>query len=252
MPFTASHPMAVLPVVGRFRLDTTCLVIGSMAPDFEYFARGEQTGAFAHTLLGIVVWGLPVTIACAVVFHGVIKWPLVAMSPRWFANRVAGFAARPWPVRPLAWTISALIGNATHVGWDTFTHAGGWARWHFLWLNHVVSLPVLGAIPIFRVLQHVSTVIGLAAVSAYLVIALRRARPSAVEPASLAARVAFTACVAAAIAALEYRALAILHSRDPGTLIVAGISGLLAGTLIASVLHHRCGAHVRNRVMHAA
>ena len=32
MPMTAAHPLAVLPL-RRWRLDTTCLVIGSMAPD---------------------------------------------------------------------------------------------------------------------------------------------------------------------------------------------------------------------------
>ena len=37
MPFTAAHPMAVLPLWParrRLHLDATCLVTGSIAPDF--------------------------------------------------------------------------------------------------------------------------------------------------------------------------------------------------------------------------
>ena len=103
MPFTASHPMAVLPVVGRLRLDTTCLVIGAMAPDFEYFMNGRLLGSFGHTLIGIAAWGVPVTLISALVFHAILKWPLLAVAPRWFARRAASFAARPRPVRPIAW-----------------------------------------------------------------------------------------------------------------------------------------------------
>jgi len=50
MPFTAAHPLAVLPLVRRHRrlgLDPTCLVIGSMAPDRyrRHGCRGARLGA---------------------------------------------------------------------------------------------------------------------------------------------------------------------------------------------------------------
>ena len=96
VPFTAAHPMAVLPLIGRLRLDPTCLVIGSMAPDFEYFVRAGQMSTISHTWLGLVAWNLPVTLILAFAFHYLIKWPLVLIAPSPIARRAAVLASRPW------------------------------------------------------------------------------------------------------------------------------------------------------------
>src|SRR5262249_9593403 len=104
-------------------------------------------------------------------------------------------------------------------------------------------------IPVFRVFQHVSTALGLVGLAIYLIVKLRRAPRIELPPTSLGARAAFAACVAVGVVALSYRAIAILHSKDPGTLVVAPISGLVAGTLIASLVFRSAGERVRNHVM---
>jgi hypothetical protein len=53
----------VLPLVGRLRLDPTCLVVGSMSPT-EYFLRGRLVRTFSHNLLGSRC-SAPVTVAAA-------------------------------------------------------------------------------------------------------------------------------------------------------------------------------------------
>ena len=229
--------MAVLPIAGRWRLDTTCLVIGTLAPDFEYFAHGRERGVFSHTLLGIFAWGVPVTLVLAVAWHALVKWPLLAAAPQWIARRTVAIARRPWRPHWLACLVSAAIGAATHIGWDGGTHAHGWGERHFPEaLDHMVTVPVLGAIPIFRVLQHASSLIGLAVLTAYVVVRLRREPPIEIELPRLRTRLIFAACIAAGIAAVVGRAIYIIHATDPRSLVVATISGTLAGTLVASAL----------------
>lgn len=236
--------MAVLPLVGRRWLDTTCLVFGAMAPDFQYFANGEEKGGFSHTLLGIPLWGLPVTLALAVVFHALVKWPLVAAAPAWLARRVAARAAMPWHLRAVPCVVSALIGVVTHIAWDGGTHAQGWAEHHFAhFVDHKVVVPVLGRIPVFRVFQHVSTVVGLAVLAIYLARWLRRQPAVDVPPPR--GRATLLACVAAGIAAVGARAMYVIHAKDPGTFVVATISGILAGILAASVINADAGAALR-------
>ena len=50
------------------------------------------------------------------------------------------------------------------------------------------------------------------------------------------ARITFVACALVGIAAVTARAIYIVHATDLGSLVVAPISGLFAGTLVASAL----------------
>ncbi len=228
--------MAVLPLVRVRWLDPSCLVIGSMAPDFEYFIHGQLEGRFGHTLLGLFGWCLPVTLALAAVWHYVVKRPLVLVAPGVIARRVR--AEPRWPSSIVACVISALVGGATHLAWDGLSHAQGWAQRLFpATFNHLYTVPVLGPIPLFRVCQHVSTAIGLAVVTWFVVRLLRRREPRPIEVVDRRGpRAIFVGCTVAATAVLFGRAWFVLESRDPGTLVVAPISGLLAGTIVAAVV----------------
>ena len=61
MPFTVSHAAAALPF-RRARLVTSALVVGTMAPDFEYFLPLKTHDTFGHTFPGILVLTLPVAL----------------------------------------------------------------------------------------------------------------------------------------------------------------------------------------------
>lgn len=234
MPFTAAHPMAVLPVLRWRWLDATCLVIGAMAPDFEYFAYGEQRGNFGHTLLGIPLWDLPVTLALAAAWHFMVKDALRLVGPVAVARRTTRTAR--WPGSWVAIVASAVIGIATHLAWDSFTHDGGWGERTFAGLlDRRVQVPVIGALPGYRVIQYGSSVIGLVVVTWFAIRAIRGRAPVALPDAPRAwPRVVFAACVALGIAGVTARAVWLLHDRDPGSLVVAPLSGLCAGTLVAS------------------
>ena len=234
--------MAVLPLMRRRGLDATCLVFGAMAPDFEYFVRGQEQGNFGHSLVGMWVWGVPVTLVLAALFHGPVKRLLWEVAPRAIARRTAEPATRPWPGRwsaavIVSLVVSAVIGNATHLVWDAFTHGDGWFphRFPHLLLREV-HVPVVGLMRRCRILQYVSSLVGLAVVARYALRALRRAPAVEVAPAPTGARLVLAACVVAGVALVTARAVWLLHARDPGSLVVAPISGGLAGIVIASAI----------------
>jgi hypothetical protein len=234
MPMTAAHPLAVLPL-RRWRLDTTCLVIGSMSPDFEYFLRVELVSTVSHTLPGLFYFCIPITLLAAVVFHRVLKWPAIRVAP--WRGRLAVFAQRPWPVQRWPWlVVSAALGAATHLVWDGFTHAGHFGPRDIAALRAVVQVPVVGDMLVHRVIQHVSTIVGLAVLAIVIARALRRVAPvelPAPPPRTYAIWVVSIA-VGIALSALRIRGLALV---DPGSIVVAILAGTLGGSLVASIVN---------------
>ncbi|MHC5905075.1 DUF4184 family protein [Streptomyces sp. S6] len=170
MPFTLSHPAAVLPLL-RPPFDRVALVAGAVAPDMPYFvgvlglplSAGSWYEPFlnattTHGVPGAVTVSLPYTLALCLLARAAHRplaslLPLPAPSP---GERTARRAA--WIV------LSALIGIATHLAWDSFTHHDGFVVTHVPWLTS----PLLGGLTWARALQHVSTVGGLAAIGVHV------------------------------------------------------------------------------------
>lgn len=254
MPFTPAHAMAVLPGVAWSRalqLDPTCLVIGSMAPDFEYFARGRLADEVSHSWLGILVWGVPVTLALAAVLHRFVKWPALLAAP----SALTPVFAAPWHAR---WTagavasaiVSAALGDVSHLVWDGFTHADGLVVPHVPALSRPYDLPIVGPVALYQILQHGSTVVGLAAITAYVLWRIQRTPRIALDVPRRRARIVFAACLAAGIAAFETRQQ-LVHLTDLGNQVVGTICGVLLGTLVASAILYRAGRRYQARVLDA-
>ena len=55
---------------------------------------------------------------------------------------------------------SILIGAATHILWDSFTHPDYWPYHHWKVLSYPVPLPFAGSWQLCRLLQHGSTLVG--------------------------------------------------------------------------------------------
>jgi hypothetical protein len=141
----------------------TGLVLGSMAPDIEYFLRLRAYGHYGHTWAGLFWFDLPICLLIAGLFHGVVKRPLVRCLPLFLRARLGRLAEESWPMRNL-WSrrlvLGILVGSLSHIFWDAFTHNDSLIT---------VDLELLklrvGPLTLYRWLQYISSVIGLAAIA---------------------------------------------------------------------------------------
>lgn len=157
-----------------------------MAPDFEYFLALKAHDRFGHTFPGVLVLTLPVSLLVLWMFHSLVKVPAAALLPQRLQSKVASYLGRFrfWGPGRFAWIVfSTLVGIATHLLWDSFTHTGGYPYANWALLRQSVAMPVLGVMPCYKILQHSSTVLGLVAVAAWL---FRWSRESAPARSSLA------------------------------------------------------------------
>ncbi|MEO3784166.1 DUF4184 family protein [Actinocorallia sp. B10E7] len=157
MPLTfPSHAAVVLPVKTRWprRFDGVALVVGSAAPDLPY-VLGKPLLTYGHTWVGLVVWGVPLSVVAALLVR--CAAPAVAVHlPGWCRDYgVLGRVRHRWYVT--VW--SALAGAVSHRLSDEVTHDGipgtslGFA---------VLGEPVVDGVPWWFVLHGASTVLGLA------------------------------------------------------------------------------------------
>jgi hypothetical protein len=174
MPFTLSHPAAVIPI-RRYGI-LSALVVGSFAPDMLYFIPrlGNRLpvglGTYAHTLPGLFFFCLPLGLAALWLFHTFLKRPLISLFPASHQLRLLpaaeGFSF--FPVAQFAKIIgSILLGAASHITWDSFTHNSGWMVEQLGFLRKHIIIASRLQIGIYDVLQYVSSVIGLMLIGYY-------------------------------------------------------------------------------------
>ena len=166
MPFTLSHPAAVLPL-RRLGLPMTALVIATMVPDVPVFLGMPNAYTLTHSLIGIVTIDLVMTVAAVTWWSFLMRDALVDLAPDPVRSRLAarsGPTRRDWLLTPVA----AVAGAMTHVAWDSFTHADEWGVVRLGWLQEQH-----GELPGFKWAQYASGAIGLLIVA---VAALRHLR----------------------------------------------------------------------------
>jgi hypothetical protein len=167
MPFTISHAAAALPlspITRRLRLPLAAIVVGTMSPDFEYFIHLRTLALWGHSPHGLFVFCLPAGIL--VLSH----WEFLAREP---VLDLLGLAhGRHIQSREVSWWLGAavaiVIGAATHVLWDSFTHEGRWGVQRLPILNTYAKRIDGRPLPWFIVVDQVSTVIGGAIVAGWL------------------------------------------------------------------------------------
>jgi Domain of unknown function (DUF4184) len=178
MPFTISHAAAVLPfsrLLARWRL-LSATVIGSMVPDFGLFLPWRPPRVETHSAVGLLTFCLPLGLATFWIFQQLMKRPIMEILPDASYTRWHPFA-EPADLASLSqWVLAAcgvLAGAVTHLVWDGFTHEGA---------RGVRMIPILDD-PIVdfagrrlvgaRLLQDVSSLIGLIIVLALVAYGLR-------------------------------------------------------------------------------
>jgi hypothetical protein len=174
MPYAFAHPAAVVPLAKLLghRVVPSALAIGSMVPDLWYLvplAEREHSHAGPHAIGFCLLAGLIVYAA----FHLVFKEPLLALLPRRCAGCLAAWTTPGLPAAPWHRVVMGLLaGIATHLVWDAFTHRG-----HFVFVEAVL----FPGVPVYRALQHASTVLGCVLLGGWLWRKLR-VRPPAEAP----------------------------------------------------------------------
>jgi hypothetical protein len=254
MPFTISHAAAVWPLQ-RTRLVMSGLVAGSFAPDFAYFFFLSPHGRFAHSLPGMFLVDLPLSLVALWLFYTFVKQPFTMFLPKGFRARMKpdGNSFSFWPPARLAWiVVSILVGTATHILWDSFTHPFYWPYRHLSFLRLPVYLPVEGNVDMYKLLQDTSSVFGLFLVMVWIGMWYRRTRPhqlSAREPYSRAQIFVIRIVVpAAALIGGALKSQSDLGMPDIGfrpllhSAVLTGIAGttfFMVGLLICGVIFKR-------------
>ncbi|HEY9632774.1 MAG TPA: DUF4184 family protein [Coleofasciculaceae cyanobacterium] len=242
MPFTLAHPIAAAPIwlCSKRRLDLPSLLVGSMIPDLEYFLALQPTRTIGHTLIGILIQGLPCSIVLLLVTRYVLMRPFLALLPQQLAQRFPTLRSY-FPLQVLHLfnvVVSVVIGAASHLVWDAFTHEGGW------FVNHSKLLQSqLGPLPIYKLLQYGSGVIGILALLLWLSIWLNQAKSrNRIE--TLAPRWRGLTIICIALCAFVFAWVAVEINRIAGEpfsqavvrAVIGCISGLFLGLLLYSAV----------------
>lgn len=185
MPFTPSHAIVALPFV-RTPLVPAAIAVGAMTPDLPLFLRGMVPH---YGLTHDLAW-MPLT--AAVAFALLLVWRCV-LRPG-VSEFVPAFVARRLPVgwdagalvafretvaggarAVLMLALSLMLGVASHIAWDVFTHEGRAGVTLFPALEEQWG-PLLG----IKWLQHGSSVVGLVVLGVWAAVWLGRRTPRAV------------------------------------------------------------------------
>lgn len=179
MPFTFAHPAIVLPcgIKHTKYIDFTTIVIGTMAPDFEYFINFRPIQIVGHTLLGQIYLNLPITIILAFIYHYILKEAVITNVPKPFCDRYYYLVGRRWRISSLSKFLvvcySALLGAFTHLMWDGFTHENGFFVVKIKLLSEYVNI-LNFKVPIYKILQHGSTLLGFLTIMIYMFVIQNR------------------------------------------------------------------------------
>lgn len=197
MPFTFSHPAAALPLLRRLGPygSASALIVGSTTPDLGFVVNLGLTRAQTHSAAGLLLFCLPAGLCALLLFHTLLKVPLLQLFPASARGKLAPLAGPglpPWP----AMLVSLLCGTLTHLAWDAFTHP----HTPVVEAIGVLAMTVgsVGGMPVhlYNVLQHVSSIAGLAVLALWWRRWLRAAPCAAVPPGALAPALRMAAAAA--------------------------------------------------------
>ncbi|MEB0260926.1 MULTISPECIES: DUF4184 family protein [unclassified Mucilaginibacter] len=164
MPFTISHPAVILPLnyLPKRFISLTALVVGSLTPDFEYFIRMKVQSDYSHTLPGLFWFDLPLGILLMLIYKFVVKDKLINNLPLFLKKRFSffkdGLTPTPKYYFPVV-IVSLIIGAASHLLWDSFTHPTGYFVEIIPGLKQLVYL-LQHKFFLYNIIQHLSSLIG--------------------------------------------------------------------------------------------
>ena len=173
MPWTIAHAAAVLPLRPLRALPFPALVAGCMSPDLGYYIGHTELASPSHRLYPGLLLAIPSGLAMLAAWRrlspfarAALPAPLAVFFPTAVDEPPRGRAAA------FAWLcLALLVGASTHIFWDGLTHAHGWFVHRTPFMRVPVELGGWYELPLYRLMQHLSTLFG----CAVLLLAWRRA-----------------------------------------------------------------------------
>ncbi|MFS1514807.1 DUF4184 family protein [Chengkuizengella sp. SCS-71B] len=163
MPFTFSHPLYAIPLkwIQPKYFCVTGLVLGSMSPDFEYFIALEPYRTIGHSLTGLIVQAIPLSILFAFIFHKIIVKTLSLHLPSFYNLDMRSYQVfHSWQLNTfrkwLVFLTSVVIGFFSHIFIDAFTHTSGYFVLKFSFLSNIIN-----EMSVYKLLQHTLSISGL-------------------------------------------------------------------------------------------
>jgi len=234
MPFTFSHPAIVLPLnrLSKNWFSLTALVIGSLTPDFEYFIRMRVLSIYSHTWSGMLWFDLPLGLVLLILYNRLIKNKVIDHLPRYFNQRLSEFKnERPVYLGAnfVVVVMCLLIGVASHIFWDSFTHPMGYFVKHSHLLSHKIIIKHF-PIPVYSILQQLSSIAG----ALIIIYTINRLTPGKITIAK-GSTAYWVKIIGISLVILAIRFATGLKIHDYGDVIMSEISGLLIGLLVVSI-----------------
>lgn len=242
MPFTISHAIYAIPLrhIKPKYFSITGLILGSMSPDFEYFLRLEPYQSIGHSIEGLFVQAIPISVILALFFHFIIKIPFSTHLTSKFSinNRVFQLLNYSELRTTASWLIflfSVILGFITHIFLDGFTHQHGF----FVSLFPILKEQLLLGFPIYKLLQYALSVLGIILLASTLISHITKSKVvknTQYEVSSQDKRI-YWAIVILVMVTLTMAKLLFSDSNNIlGIIVVAPITGTIFGIMVSSLL----------------
>jgi hypothetical protein len=137
------------------------LIIGSLTPDVGYCFQQFGGDRFSHSLVGSVVFCLPVGVAMLLVFYA-IREPLAAALPSPHRDALLPLCWKPHRVPAWAIGVSLLIGAWSHIGLDLLTRESDWLLYQLPGIQDEIAAIERQHVRVYRLLWYTLSLLGLA------------------------------------------------------------------------------------------
>jgi hypothetical protein len=238
MPFTPAHTAIVLPLLRSRYFSATGLIVGSVSPDFEYFLKLSVNSSYSHTVVGMFYFDLPIAALIAVVFHQVVKRNLIRNLPGFMQRRLQLLLSFDFlsylRENYMVFACSALLGAASHLFWDSFTH-NNTIMVESLPVYRGTYIPFQGVkYPLFYALQHISSAVGLTIVVAYVGMMHVDKKARTTTP-----RLLYWLAIVAIAAAVVVIRFTLRYDEQEGNWVVTAMSGLMIASVCCGLINFK-------------
>ncbi|MEK3915915.1 DUF4184 family protein [Paenibacillus sp. FSL H7-0331] len=243
LPFTFAHPLYSFPIkfIKPRYFSLSGLILGSMSPDYEYFIALEPYQTIGHTHKGLLLQGLPLCVVILFLLH-LIRKPLILHLPSMFHIDVKAYQLiRSFDFRDIknwiVFLLSVVIGFYSHIFLDAFTHKSG-----YFVMNYPLLQNIYFSVPLYKLLQHILSLIGMLAQILLIVWLLIKTPFSTKNFREIGPKrkiiywfIVLIIAIVVVIAKLYFAS----STNILGMIIVSSISGLFLGLVVASLIFRK-------------